>query len=134
MAIKKTPNLKTPNLYELSSEGMAITYSTTSIDGKPRFTFKKGRQTLNFSGDEITSLGTNIGTLVSVVIATIVDKASTSFSVLLPAIQLTDSKKLSFRTIGITTVTTTTIAGPGKGVQQTYKTVALRGSAQTVDF
>ena len=125
---------KAPNLYELSGEGIAVTYSTTSIDGKPRFTVKKGRQTLSFSGDEITSLGTNIGTLVSIVIAKTVDKGFTSLSVLLPAIQLTDSKKQSFRTIGITTVTATTIAGPVKGVQQTYKTFPLRGSAQHVDF
>jgi len=125
---------KAPNLYELSGEGIAVTYSTTSIDGKPRFTVKKGRQTLSFSGDEITSLGTNIGTLVSIVIAKTVDKGFTSLSVLLPAIQLTDSKKQSFRTIGITAVTATTIAGPVKGVQQTYKTFPLRGSAQHVDF
>ena len=44
------------------------------------------------------------------------------------------SKKQAFRTIGITTVAKTTIAGPPPGVQQTYKTVALRGSAQQVTF
>ena len=123
-----------PNLYRLSGEGLDVTYSTTSIDGKPRFTFKKGRQTLNFSGDQITSIETGIGTLVSVVIANIPDKSVTTFSVLLPAIRLSDSKKQAFRTIGVTTVTKTTIVGPPPGVQQTYKTVALRGSAQQVAF
>ena len=123
-----------PNLFGLNGEGIAVTYSTTSIDGKPRFSYKKGRQALSFSGAEITSLGVGIGTLVSVVIARIPDKGTTTFSILLPAIQLGDSRKQSFRTIGITTVEATTIAGPGKGVQQTYKTVALRGTAQSVDF
>ena len=123
-----------PNLYKLSGEGIAVTYSTTSIDGKPRFTFKKRRKTLNFSGDQITSVETGIGTLVSVVIATVPDRNRTTFSVLLPAIRLPDSKKQAFRTIGITTVTKTTIAGPPPGAQQTYKTVALRGSAQQVAF
>jgi len=127
---KKAP----PNLFELAGEGITVTYSTTSIDGKPRFTFKKGRQTLNFAGKEITSLAIGIGTLVSVLIASTPDKDSTTFSVLLPAIQLPDSKRQAFRTIGIITVTKTTIAGPPPGVQQTYKTVALRGSAQSVDF
>ena len=125
---------KAPNLYELRGEGLAVTYSTTSIDGKPRLTFKKRRQTLSFSGDEITSLETNIGTLVSVAIARVPDKGFTTFSALLPAIQLTGSGKQSFRTIGIMTVTATTIAGPAKGVQQTYKSVPLRGSAQKVVF
>ena len=123
-----------PNLYRLSGEGLDVTYSTTSIDGKPRFTFKKGRQTLNFSGDQITSVDAGIGTLVTVVIANIPDKSVTTFSVLLPAIRLSDSKKQAFRTIGVTTVTKTTIVGPPPGVQQTYKTVALRGSAQQVAF
>jgi hypothetical protein len=123
-----------PNLYELSGEGIAITYSTTSLDGKPRLSYSKGRQTLSFSGDEIDSLQTDIGTLVSVVIANIPDRGTTIFSVLLPSIRLGDSGKQSFRTLGITTVTKTTIAGPPQGAQQTYKTVALRGSAQKVDF
>ena len=68
----------------------------------------------------------------SVVVATLPDKNLTTFSVLLPAIRLPDSKKQAFRTIGITTATKTTIAGPPPGAQQTYKTVALRGSAQQV--
>jgi hypothetical protein len=128
------PPRRAPNLFNLSGEGVTVTYSTTSIDGKPRLTFKKGRNTLNFSGDEIDSVGTNIGTLVSVVVATVSDKSVTSFSVLLPAIRLPDSKKQAFRTIGITTVAATTIAGPPPGAQQTYKTVALRGSAEQVEF
>ena len=123
-----------PNLFQLAGEGLTVTYSTTSIDGKPRFTIKKGRKTLNFSGDQIKSVETGIGTLVSVVIASVPDKNLTTFSVLLPAIQLPNSRKQAFRTIGITTVTKTTIAGPPPGVQQTYKTVALRGSAQQVAF
>ena len=94
-----------PNLFELSGDGIAVTYSTTSIDGQARFSFRKGRQTLNFSGNQIASVGTSIGT-----------------------------RKQAFRTIGITTVAKTTIAGPPVGVQQTYKTVALRGSARQVEF
>jgi hypothetical protein len=123
-----------PNLYKLSGEAVTVTYSTTSIDGKPRFTFKKGRRTLNFSGDQITSVETGIGALVSVVIASVPDKNVTTFSVLLPAIRLPDSRKQAFRTFGITTVTKTTIAGPPPGAQQTYNTVPLRGSAQQVTF
>ena len=129
MAVKTAPNL-----YQLSGERLAVTYSTTSIDGKPRFTFKKGRQTLSFSGAQITSVETGIGTLVSVVIANAPDQNLTTFSVLLPAIRLPGSKKQAFRTIGITTVTKTTIAGPPLGAQQTYKVLPLRGSAQQVAF
>lgn len=124
----------TPNLFNLAGEGFTVSYSTTSIDGKPRFTFKKGRQTLSFAGSEITTVAAGIGTLVTVVIAQVPDKSTTTFSVLLPAITVTGSKKQAFRTIGIATVTATTIAGPPPGVQQTYRVPRLRGSAQHVDF
>src|SRR4051794_289630 len=93
-----------PNLFELSGENVTVTYSTTSIGGKPQFSYKKGRLTLNFAANQIKSEGTGIGTLVSVVIGTVPDQGTTTFSILLPAIQLGDSKRASFRTIGITTL------------------------------
>ena len=123
-----------PNLFELNGENVMVTYSTTSIDGTPRFTYTKGRQTLNFAGTAIKSEGVGIGTLVSVTIATVPDKGTTTFSILLPAIRLGESKRASFRTIGITTLAKTTIAGPPQGAQQSYKVIDLRGSAKLVDF
>jgi hypothetical protein len=127
------PPQTTPNHYELSGEGLSVTYSTTSIDGKPRFTFKKGQKTLSFAGKQIASIEAGIGTLVSVVIANVPDKGTRTFSVLLPAIRLA-TRKQAFRAIGIITVAKTTIGGPPPGVQQTYTTVVLRGSASQVNF
>ena len=124
-----------PNQFDLRGTGVTISYSVTSITGKPVLSFKKGRKTLNFTGDEIGVLDTAIGSLITVTVAKTVDKGFTSFSFLLPSIQLTSpSAKQGFRTIGITTVHRTTIAGPIKGVQQTYKSVSLRGTAQPVAF
>ena len=110
-----------PNLFNLTGDGITVSYSTTSIDGKPRFTFTRGRLTLSFAGKEIASVPAGIGTLVSVVIAQVPDQSTTTFSVLLPAIRVTGSKRQAFRTIGITTVAATGIAGPPPGVQQKYK-------------
>jgi hypothetical protein len=124
-----------PNQYDLRGRGVTISYSVTSISGKPLLTFKKGRQTLNFSGDEIGLLDSIIGSLVTVTIAKTVDRGFTTFSFLLPQIQLTSaSARQAFQTIGITTVHKTTIAGPIIGVQQTYKSVQLRGTARPVAF
>ena len=125
----------TPNQFDLQGPGVTITYSTSSFAGKPQLSLKKGRQTLTFSGDEIGVLDTVIGALITVTIAMTVDRGSTSFSFLLPAIQLrATSTKQAFSTIAITTVHKTTIAGPVKGQQQTYKTISLRGTAQQVAF
>ena len=124
-----------PNQYDLHGPGIRISYSTSSITGKPQLSLKKGRQTLNFTGDEIGVLDTTIGTLITATIAKIVDRGFTSFSFLVPTIELsTTSAKRPFSTIGITTVHKTTIAGPVKGPQQVYKSVQLRGSARQVAF
>ena len=124
-----------PNLYDLLGAGVTINYSTSSFGGQPQLSFKKGRQTLNFSGDEIDALETAIGTLVTVTIAKTVDRSFTTFSFLLPAISIaTASGKQTFKTVGLTTIHKTSIAGPPSGVQETYKSVALSGTARQVQF
>lgn len=123
----------TPNYYDLQGPGIVIGYSTSGIDGKPELSLKKGRQTQTFSGEEINTLESTIGTVVSVTIASTVDRESKLFSFLLPSINLaTAAGRQAFRTIGITTLKKTTIAGPVKGPQQTYKSVNLRGNARQV--
>jgi hypothetical protein len=125
----------TPNQYDLSGPGVSIVYSTSSIAGSPQLSFTKGRRTLTFAGNEIAVADASIGSLVTVTIAMTPDKGSTTFTVLLPAIQLArETGKQAFRTIGILTLHKTSIAGPVTGVQQTYKTVQLKGSAQQVAF
>jgi len=124
-----------PNQYELDGQGVHVDYSTSSLTGKPQLSFRKGRNTLSFTGSEIVPLDTMIGALITVTIASTPDLSSTTFSFLLPSIELSkESAKQSFRTNGITTLSKTSIAGPVKGVQQTYKIVELRGSAQRVTF
>ena len=129
-----TPN-PTPNQYDLQGTGITISYSTSSIAGKPQLSIKKGRQTLSFGADDIDTVDTRLGQLITVTIAQVPDKDITTFSFLLPVIQLsTPSSKQAFNTIGITTVHKTSITGSVKGPRQTYKTIALRGTAQQVAF
>jgi hypothetical protein len=124
-----------PNQYELRGSGVLVGYSTSSIAGEAQLSLKKGRTTLNFTGNQIGLLETTIGTLITVTIASTPDQSFTTFSFLLPRIQLSSqSGRQAFRTIGVTTVNKTTIAGPVKGVQQVYKSVELRGSARQVQF
>jgi hypothetical protein len=124
-----------PNLYDLKGVGVTVSYSTSSISGEPRLSFKKGRMELNFAGDEITAFETSIGTVVTVTIGKTVDRGFTTFSILLPSISLANSAaKQAFRTLGITTAHTTSIAGPAKGAQETYKALQLRGSAKHTQF
>ena len=76
--------LSTPNLYQLHGHHLHITYSTSSIDGKPRFQYHDPFQTLQFSGDEIRTIASEIGTLVTVTIRLTVDSGSTSSTLSCP--------------------------------------------------
>ena len=125
-----------PNLYELQGGNLRVTYSTTSITGKPIFSFQQGRKTLSFTGNDIQTVKTSIGTLVTVTIEAVADLKTVTFSLLLPAVNLQQKKKVNIKTIGILTTSKTSIGGPKlvAGALQTYKVVALRGSASAVLF
>jgi hypothetical protein len=127
----------TPNLYELQSDKFRVTYSTSSISGQPQFELRQGRKTLHFSGTEIQTGKTLIGTLVTVTIEETPDLKRVLFSLLLPDVNLQPSgKKVNIKTIGIVTTIKTSIGGPKltTGALQTYKTVTLAGTAKVVQF
>src|SRR5215210_2139501 len=131
MAEKIVPNQITPNQFDLQGSGVRIGYSTSSIAGKPQLSFTKGRKTLSFTGNEIGVRDTSIGTLITVTIDMKPDQNFTTFSFLVPRIDLAkESAKQAFKTVGIITVHKTTLLGPPKGVQQTYKAIELGGTAQ----
>ncbi|MEH2280527.1 MAG: hypothetical protein V7K90_04155 [Nostoc sp.] len=125
-----------PNLYQLQGKNVSITYSTTSFTGKPLFTYKDKQQTLNFTGNEdIRSVETEIGTLVTVTIRKTVDTGNTSFTLLLPRINLGNSNSAPLETKGITTTNRfSAIPKFNQGQRQTYTTIHLTGTAEAVAF
>jgi hypothetical protein len=132
---------KTPNLYNLTGcnfkgEKVSINYSTSSITGKPLFNYQDQKQTLNFQGDEIRTVETEIGTLVTVTIKkTVEDTGSTTFSLLIPHINLGYSNEVKIVTNGITTLNRfSTIPQFNQGQKQTYTIIHLKGTAQAVAF
>jgi hypothetical protein len=125
-----------PNLYQFQGKNISITYSTTSFIGKPLFTYQDKQQTLNFTGDDqIRSVETEIGTLVTVTIRKTVDTGSTSFTLLLPRVNLGKSKSATVETKGITTTNLFSVIPKfNQGQRQTYTTIPLTGTAQSVAF
>jgi hypothetical protein len=124
----------TPNFYTLRGKNLQVTYSTTSIDGKPRFTYKDNQKTLNFSGNQIRTANTDVGTLVSVTTYITLDSGGTSFSVLIPRVNLQHfGQELTVNTQGITTKHKFSIL-PLFGQLDTYKVTPLYGKASHVWF
>ena len=127
------PHTNQPNLYQLSGKHLHIDYTTTSIDGKPHFTYQDQHQTLSFTGNQIRSVETEVGTLVSVTTRLTVDTGGTTFSVLLPRINLPGEQSVPIHTEGITTIHKFSIL-PGVGQQDFYTISPLSGSASLVNF
>jgi hypothetical protein len=129
-----------PNLYDLSGRlpgghTLHVTYSTRGFDGKPHLSYQDGTQGLSFSGDQIRVVEADIGMLVSVTIRMTVDTGSTSFSVLIPRVNLPagPGQSAPIASDGITTVHRFSVL-PMHGQLDLYSVVKLSGTARFVVF
>jgi hypothetical protein len=126
-------NVKQPNLYELSGGGIHVTYSTSSFDGQPRLTYQDSGQSKTYAGNQIQSVDTYAGTVVSVVTFLTVDSGSTSFSILIPRVNLISADTVNISTYGITALHRFSIPAM-QGQMDFYTTVQLQGTASSVVF
>ena len=129
-------DLKEPNLYELSCDGVELTYSTSSSDGSVRFSFREAERNLDFSGEQIRTRATDLGTEVTVGLEAIADLRTVTLTLLVPAINLGKETEVRFATAAIETTNHTTIGGPRliTGPLQTYRVIELHGTAKSVLF
>ncbi len=130
------------NLYSLHNnviEGgqflLSVSYATSGIDGKPHFHYQDAHQTLDFAGDQIDTVETDVGRLVSVAIQQIADSRTTTFSLAVPTVKLDRSAKAHITTVGITTVHRTSLVPQLLlGQLETYCVSRLEGTAAFVEF
>jgi hypothetical protein len=108
---------------------------TTSIDGKSHFAYTDGHRALFFEGDAIRTLQSELGLLVSVTIFQTVDTGSTSFTLLVPAVNLDESNQTPIATEGITTTHHFAIDPIfNHGQTEHYTVVQLTGTASLMNF
>jgi len=129
-----------PNLFVLQGIGqkykdVRISYSATSIIGKPIFNYKDSKGTHSFRGEEIRTQKTEVGMMVTVTLESVPDLRVTTLTLIVPAINLDDSAR-DFKIIAIRTTSKTTIAGERlvKGAVQSYEVIDLKGTANSVTF
>src|SRR5262245_36565408 len=127
--------VRTPNMFSLSGRDLHITYATSSRDGRPQFTYQDHTRTLHFSGDEIRSVQTDLGRVVSVSIRPTIDAGSTTFSLLVPRITLVGEAAVPVQTVGITTLHKFSIIPTlNQGQMDFYTVTRLTGFASLVLF
>lgn len=130
-------NVEQANLFELSnrSHSILITYSSTSVDGKPQLSYRDKNISRTFLGQEIRFDDTKIGQLITVTLEAVPDLRTVTFTLVLTRVNvLPQSGGTLIRVPGILTTTYMTIAGQGLGAERTYSVVNLWGTAQFVVF
>lgn len=123
------------NLFELKNATYKITYSSSSLDGKPQLSYKKGTASpRTFRGSQIRQKLTELGTLVTVTLKSVPDSRTVVFSLLVPQVNVSGETKVNVK--AVETTIRTSIGGPNlvKGQVQTYKVYSLGGTAKHVFF
>jgi hypothetical protein len=127
--------VNTPDLYQVHGDQLHITYSTTSFGGKPRFDYQDAAQSLTFEGDQIRTVATEIGTLVTVTTCMTIDRGSTTFTLFVPTVNLGPSNQALIDTVGITTIHRFSIVPAfNQGQTELYRVTPLTGTASFVNF
>ena len=125
-----------PNRYNLQSDDgkTKVDYETSSFIGQPVLNLTQGPGPIrHFTGSQIRTLNSEIGTLVTVTTQMTIDTGSTSFSVLIPAITLTSaSDHKTFATDAVVTSHTGPNSIPSVGVHETYQFIPMKGTANFV--
>jgi hypothetical protein len=130
-----TMAIEEPNLFTLHGRrGLQVTLATSSFGGKPQLSYHDRTEALQFEGDEITFEDTVPGRIASVVLASTVDLGSTTFTLVIPQVNLLGSGSHAVHTVGLIAVHRTTIGGLGHGQLTSVETVRLRGNADQVQF
>jgi hypothetical protein len=133
----QTPQVIAPNLFSLAGGGLHVSFSTSGIDGKPHFSYQDAQRTLSFRGDEIRMVTVpDLGMLVSVTIALTIDSGSTTFTLMVPRVNLSAPfSTVPVRTNGITTHHAfSIIPALNQGQQDFYRVTGLHGTASQVNF
>jgi hypothetical protein len=126
-------SMQQANSFELSGDGITIKYSSTSIDGSPIFHYQDRRTVIDRRGDEVRTDKSELGTLVSINLVLLVDRGSTTFTVLIPRVNVQSSGPADVSTYGFTTEHRTSIGGPiMPGQLDTYAAIELKGTAEFV--
>lgn len=125
---------KQSTLYELSGNGIQVTYTTTSLTGQPQFYYHDAVQAKSFNGTQIQTVDTIIGKLVTVFLVQTVDGGNTTFTLIVPNVNLPPSNVSNITTEGITTLHKFSIFKPPQGQTETYTFHQLTGTASFVEF
>jgi len=126
-----------PNQYHVQGGSISVSYYPDGFGppvldrGSLIFVYQDAHRSQSFFSDQVRTVKVDdLGMVVSVTLVESVDTGSTTFSLLVPDVQLPDQQTSVFiRTKGITTVHRVFVALIGHPQAETYTVTALDGTA-----
>lgn len=124
-----------PNAFHLSGHRVRVEYTADGFDGRAHLEYQDGAHLLHFDGEEIETVETAAGRIVSVPIVETVDSGSTTFSVVLPRANVeSPGGSVAIRTEGITVTHRSSIAPQlQRGQLDMLSVLSLHGTAELVE-
>lgn len=121
------------NVLELEGEG-GVQVEYRWVRRGEFFVYRDKEQEMTFTGEEISSLDTEIGRMHTVALETVPDSHHTTLTLIVPDINLQGGAS-SFATVAIRITHRTSIGGPDliEGALQAYEVMPLNGRATQAD-
>lgn len=123
------------NIFNLSSGQIHVTYSTGALGSKQSLVYQDAHQTRQFNGDQLRKVATDAGDVISVTLQLTVDFGSTTFSLLVPRVNVDLNQSVNINTLGITALHRfSLIPALNHGQLDTYSVTDLKGIASARTF
>jgi len=125
-----TQQSEKPNQYQLMSNEIQITYTLSNDNGQPELSYQGTHGSLTFTGNDIRTEETLLGTLITVFLVRTVDTGSVTLTLLLPGVNLAGTTEQAIQTVAIETQNLFSILDRNKARQtRTYQVYNLQGRA-----
>ena len=123
------------NVYQLSNSQLQISYATGGLGSIAGLIYRDASQSLRFDDQQLRRVSTEFGDLVTVTLRMTVDTGSTTFTLIVPNVELEVNQSTPVETLGITTIhRLSPIPAFNLGQRETYSVANLRGTAAAIPF
>jgi hypothetical protein len=126
---KTSPSIQA-NDFTVTDEQTTMSFATTSLTGKPTFSFKSGQTHLQLTGDEIRTVDTEFSTLVTVTIGGEGDAGVSTVTLFVPTVTVPPATGA----VDIDTIAVLTEQRRPGPAHQHYEALDLHGTARHTIF
>src|SRR5437588_8226493 len=92
-----------PNQYQLTSNEVQITYTPGNGNGQPELGYQGSHGNITFTGNDIRSEETMLGTLLTVFLVRTVDTGTVTLTLLVPGVNMAGTAEHAIQTVAIET-------------------------------